>query len=362
MAEKAGRSGRRKSLRRKLSAASACFFGVSFLWLLGLAAPALGAMGRDDFFALVESGDIAEIEAAIQGGQDLEQENEVGWTPLFIAVKRGDPDVVRLLLRASANPGHRANGDMTALHCAMFGPTKGCPLEKTLEIVNLLLLEDMSLANARNCDGMTPLHIAALIYSEREIRNQIRQRDMKDIPRLLEVLLSAGTDPNIKDKKGNTALHDAVLGSDDEVALLLIQSGADVSASDNEGATPIYLAAAMGQSRVVSALLAHGASPDVGMEGVTPLHVATGIILTDQRPSGEWESFSEMLTRTGRNGADFLKVAKALVEAGAEVNALSSQGKKRTPLDMAEMCGNTMVAEYLKSVGGERGKPWYWPF
>ena len=48
-------------------------FVASFLWLLGLAAPALGAMGRDDFFALVESGDIAEIKATIQGGQDLEQ-------------------------------------------------------------------------------------------------------------------------------------------------------------------------------------------------------------------------------------------------------------------------------------------------
>ena len=65
---------------------------------------AIGAIVKDDFFALVESGDIAEIEAVIRNGQDLEQENEVGWTPLFIAVKRGDPNVVRLLLRASANP------------------------------------------------------------------------------------------------------------------------------------------------------------------------------------------------------------------------------------------------------------------
>ena len=349
-------------MRRKLSAASACFFVASILWLLGLAAPALGAIGKDDFFALVESGDIAEIEAAIQGGQDLEQENEGGWTPLFIAVRRGDPDVVRLLLRASAKPGHRANGDMTTLHCAMIAPVKGRPLEKTLEIVNLLLLEDMSLANARNCDGTTPLHIAALLYSDREIRNQIQQGDLKDIPRLLEVLLSAGADPNIKDKEGETALHEATLGEDEEVALLLIQSGADVNASNNEGVTPLCFASGMGLPRVVSALLERGANPNVRMEGVTPLHMATGITLTDQRPSGEWESFSEMLKRTGRDGTDFLKVAKALVEAGAEVNALRSQGKKRTPLDMAEMCRNTIVAEYLKSVGGKRWKPWYWPF
>ena len=348
-------------MRRKLSTASVYCFVASFLWLLGLAAPALGAMGRDDFFALVESGDIAEIKATIQGGQDLEQENEVGWTPLFMAIRRGDPDVVRLLLRASAKPGHRANGDMTALHYAMIGPTKGCPLEKTLEIVNLLLLEDMSLANARNRDGTTPLHIAALLYSDREIRRQI-QGDLKDIPRLLEVLFSAGADPNIKDKGGNTALHDATLGEDEEVALLLIQSGADVNVTNNEGVTPLCFASGMGLPRVVSALLERGANPNVRMEGITPLHMATGITLTDRNLSGEWESFGEMLTRTGRDGTDFLEVTKALVEAGAEVNALRSKGKKSTPLDMAEVCGNTMVAKYLKSVGGKRGKPWYWPF
>ena len=349
-------------MRRKLSAASACFFGVSFLWFLGWAAPALGAIGKDDFFALVESGDIAEIEAAIRNGQDLEQENEGGWTPLFMAIRRGDPDVVRLLLRASAKPGHRANGDMTALHYAMIAPVKGRPLEKTLEIVNLLLLEDMSLANARNCDGTTPLHIAALLYSDREIRNQIQQGDLKDIPRLLEVLFSVGADPNIKNKEGNTALHEATLGEDEEVALLLIQSGADVNASNNEGVTPLCFASGMGLPRVVSALLERGANPNVRTEGMTPLHMATGISFLRRKPSGEWESFSEMLKRTGRDGTDFLKVAKALVEAGAEVNALRSQGKKRTPLDMAEMCRNTMVAEYLKSVGGKRWKPWYWPF
>ena len=54
------------------------------------------------------------------------------------------------------------------MRCAMIGPAKGRPLEKTLEIVNLLLLEDMSLANARNREGTTPLHIAALLYSESE--------------------------------------------------------------------------------------------------------------------------------------------------------------------------------------------------
>ncbi len=349
-------------MRRKLSAASACFFVASFLWLLGLAAPALGAMGRDDFFALVESGDIAEIEVAIRNGQDIEQENSYGETPLCLAVKRGDPEIVRLLLDASANPGHRA-GDMTALHYAMIGPAKGRPLGKMVEIVNLLLLNDMSLVNARNRDGTTPLHIAGLLYSDREIRRKI-QGDLKDMSRLFGALIHAGADLNTRDKnkEGNTALHEATLGEDEEVALLLIQSGADVNVANNEGATPLCFASLMGLPRVVTALLERGANPNVRMEGVTPLHVATGITFMNRKPSGEWESFGEMLTRTGRDGNDFLKVTKALVEAGAEVNALSSKGEKSTPLDMAEAIGNRAVSEYLKGVGGKNKKPWYWPF
>ena len=341
--------------------AGSLFFALSFSLWLGLMPSAIGAIVKDDFFALLESGDIAEIEAAIQKGQNIEQENSYGETPLFLAVKRGDPEIVRLLLDASANLGHKAHDNRTVLHYALFAPSKGRPLGKMVEIINLLLSNDMSLVNVQDQDGNTPLHYFALLYSDREIRRQM-QGDLKDIPRLFGVLLHAGADPDIQDKDGYTVLHNAVLGADEEIALLLIQSGADVNVANNEGVTPLCFASGMGLPRVVSALLERGANPNVRMEGITPLHMATGITLTDRNPSGGWESFGEMLARTGRDGADFLKVAKALVEAGAEVNSLRSQGKKSTPLDVAEACGNTIVAKYLKSVGGKRGKPWYWPF
>ena len=68
------------------------------------------------------------------------------------------------------------------------------------------------------------------------------------------------------------------------------------------------------------------------------------------------------MKRIGKEETDFLEVTKLLVEAGAEVNALSSEGEKNTPLDMAEAIDNRAVTQYLKSVGGRNKKPWYWPF
>ena len=351
-------------MKRKFYARS-LFFALSFFLWLGLTTPVLGAIVKDDFFDLVESGDIRDIEAAIQKGQNIEQENSYGETPLFVAVRRGDPEIVRLLFRASANPGHRADKNMTALHYALIAPAKGRPLENMLEIVNLLLLSDMSLVNVQDQNGNTPLHYFALFYSDREIRRQI-QGDLKDIPRLFGALLHAGADLSIRDKSGNTVLHDSVLGGDEEAALLLLQAGADASVVNNEGVTPIWGASAMGLPRVVSALLERGANPNVRIDGMTPLHIATGVGLLRRKSSGKWESFGEMLKRIGKEETDFLKVTKLLVEAGAKVNALSDlgeseTGERGTPLDVAEEGGNTMVAEYLKSVGGRNKKPWNWP-
>lgn len=345
--------------------ARSLLFALSFSLWSGLKVSALGAMDADGFFALVESGSITEIETAIQGGQNLEQENIWGWTPLFVAVRRGNPEVVRLLLGASANLGHRTDENMTTLHCALIAPAKGRHLGKMLEIVNLILLSDMSLVNVQDQSGNTPLHYFALFYSDREIRRQI-QGDLKDIPRLFGALLHAGADLSTRDKSGNTALHDSVLGGDEEAALLLLQAGADAGVVNNEGVTPIWGASAMGLPRVVSALLKRGANPNVRVEGMTPLHMATGVGLLRRKPSGKWESFSEMLKRVGKEETDFLKVTRLLVEAGAEVNALSDPGESETgergtPLDVAEEAGSTLVAEYLKSVGARNKKPWNWP-
>lgn len=112
--------------------------------------------------------------------------------------------------------------------------------------------------NARDSDGYTSLHAAAL-YS--------------DSPEVIYVLVAAGADLDARDYDGNTALHIAAGFSESpDVIYALMESGAEVDALDDDGQTPLHLAAGLSDSvGVVVALLEGGA--DVTAQsygGLTP--------------------------------------------------------------------------------------------
>jgi ankyrin repeat protein len=70
-------------------------------------------------------------------------------------------------------------------------------------------------ANAQDCDGNSPLHLAVL-----------RQHTA-----LVELLLgTTGINMELKDHSGQTALHLAVLHEQDEIVRMLLEQGADLTA------------------------------------------------------------------------------------------------------------------------------------
>jgi hypothetical protein len=97
-------------------------------------------------------------------------------------------------------------------------------------------------------------------------------------------LLSAGPDPNARDKHGATALMHASVYGLESVVKLLIQHGADLNLTDSEGRTALMYAAAGGFSGLrnqyyvdaIPILLANGADPDKrDNAGETALEIAT---------------------------------------------------------------------------------------
>ena len=57
---------------------------------------------------------------------------------------------------------------------------------------------------------------------------------------LLELILAAGVDPNIKDKNGETPLHGAVASEAEEACAVLITYGAEKGALDKDGLPPSH--------------------------------------------------------------------------------------------------------------------------
>jgi len=91
-------------------------------------------------------------------------------------------------------------------------------------------------------------------------------------------LLAAGADPNLGDRRGNTALMGAIFKGEDAIALRLVaEPRVDVDARNGAGQTAAMFAAMFGRAAVVDALLVRGANfalADAG--GNTPERLARG--------------------------------------------------------------------------------------
>ena len=190
------------------------------------------------------------------------EEHDVG-TPLHLAAIRGHQAAVAALLGAGADPNRKNSGGLTPLHwppseatprssphCSTPAPTRTC----------------------RTTTGHTPLH-SALDGGH---------------PAVITALLSAGADPNGKDRGGNTPLHWAASEATPAVITALLDAGADPNGKNSGGSTPLHWAAGGGSTPLhwaaggghpaaITALLDAGADPNgKNSGGNTSLHWRPG--------------------------------------------------------------------------------------
>ena len=221
--------------------------------------------------------------------------------------------------------------------------------------VKSALAEGWDLNAGDDFSGTTPL-MRAVIEEQSEI---------------VELLLSAGADPDALSSNGLAPLERALMfrlpGSDTKIMELLIEAGADLETRDSNyaGTTLLFHPAERGDTQTTRLLLKAGAVSEANARGLTPLHLATGLMAMEMegRNTG---TFSERAARACP-GSDFSGTARALVEAGADVDAVCMgleepdmpEGLKKilepfggkTPLDFARTLGNQEVAAYLEGVG-----------
>lgn len=131
-----------------------------------------------------------------------------------------------------------------------------------------------------------------------------------------------------------TPLHIAARFGRDDLAAILLSAGADPNARDKHGDRPLHLAAEQGHSAVVRLLLRRGANLEAaGVMDRTALHAAADGLASTSEIDGR------------------LQVASLLIERGANVNA-QMRGSRFTPLRMAVGSRSTAIADLLRAHGG----------
>lgn len=200
----------------------------------------------DRLFAAIGEDDVATVEALLEVEPALlEARSAGGLGPVTAAVYGGAAGVLQALAARGAEPDifeAAALGDIARL--------------------GVLLQQQPELVLAYSGDGWTPLHLAGHFG--------------RTTAAALLLAHGAALGARSHNRNGNTALHAALAGGQDETALFLVERGADVTAADAAGYTPLHLAAPRGNLALVRVLLAAGADPNARTEaGQTPLDLAS---------------------------------------------------------------------------------------
>ena len=156
----------------------------------------------------------AEIaDVVVAAGADIEQRDKYGYTRLYQMAFQVNAPAVEFLLQRGANP------------------------------------------NAEQRDGVTPLFAIAWQGEKDDEQYSV------DCRRIVELLVTAGVDPNQRENSGCTAMHEAAFGdwASPTAIEALLRAGADPDPVNLNGVTPLMLAASNGDLNAVRLLLNAGA-------------------------------------------------------------------------------------------------------
>lgn len=243
---------------------------------------------------------------------------------LIDAVRRGDREAARQMIKSDAAAVNRAAGDgATPLLWAAF---------RNDNDTAALLLGAGANPNAANDYGVTALSLACTNHNDA----------------LVELLLKSKANPNAAENNGVTPLmncaHSGALGG----VKALIAAGANVDAADTDRAqTPLMRAAAQKHADVVQALLAAKANINLRSKRIELYNPMRAITYSKKAYFPEAKGGFNALMFAAQSGD--VASGKALLDAGAKVD--DGTEFDGTPLVLAAQNGNEKFAMMLLDRG-----------
>ncbi|XP_024617312.1 85/88 kDa calcium-independent phospholipase A2 isoform X6 [Neophocaena asiaeorientalis asiaeorientalis] len=245
------------------------------------------------------------------------RENEEGCTPLHLACRKGDWEIlVELVQYCHAQMDVTDNNGETAFHYAVQSDNS--------QVLQLLGENASAGVNQVNNRGLTPLHLACQLGKQEMVRvlllcsarcdvvgpggypihvamkfsrkgcaemivsmdsTQIHSKDPRygasplhwaKTAEMARLLLKRGCDVNSTSSVGNTALHVAVMRNRFDCVMVLLTHGANAEARGEHGNTPLHLAMSKDNMEMIKALIVFGAEVDIPNDfGETPAFMAS---------------------------------------------------------------------------------------
>ncbi|MCU1385142.1 MAG: hypothetical protein JWL71_3839, partial [Acidobacteria bacterium] len=309
---------------------SICAMVAISLTTLTHAAP----LGAAAFVDAAMNGNRDAVRSLLKDGADVNTTQADGMTALHWAAQKGDVELAKMLLYASANlqATTRIGGYTPLLIASKNGDA---PMIDTLATAG-------ADANATTINGTTPLMLAAAAGK----------------PAAVKALLAHGANVNAREAvKGESALTFAAAFGRADVIRVLTAAGADVKTTTN--AVDLAGFAKEEQERLAAergggnngAQAGRGNAPAGGRGGAPQGPQIAGVNRQYNYTElvGFWGGLAPMHL-AARQGE--LESVKALIEAGAEVNQRGT-GDPITPLLIATVNGHFDLAKYLLDQGAD---------
>ena len=217
---------------------------------------------------------------------------------LIEAVKAGDGQTVRTLLKQRSNVNAAEPDGMTALHWAVRA--------NDTETVQLLLRAGAN-AKAANRYGVTPLSLASVNGNAG----------------LMEALIKAGADPNTATPEGETVLMTAARTGNADAVKVLTRHGANVNAREKwQEQTALMWAASENNAAAIKVLVEAGADMNVHSKvwDFPEYRYETNGMAVFQLPRGGWTA---LMFAARQNAKD---AAAMLADLKADLNAVDGDG------------------------------------